>query len=380
MSKKNVLFLGAGFSYDVGLPTMSNFGKESQRSFKGISKHSGKGGNPRLAADVLMGAAEKFHQFQEVCKNSPALTGTDVDNMETVFCIAEAISESGEEQIKLSDKFYDVNELIRSIQLWLWKIYQQFPPLNPERKAEVKEEVYKNIFKLLSPENTTIITTNYDLVFESYSLSHNIPCFYPIESAEEISIATNKNKYVTLNKNERSDGFTICKLHGSINYFYRNHKEKQKIYVSNELGDETKIGLSGVWKNMPVIFAVDAIEVIKKKFGLEIIPAIVPPTYAKFTQETWLREIWNAAFKAMREAEKIIFIGYSMPESDGFMKALFNGALATRQKPGNPNVYLIDPSGTTFSRHSDFWKDIFDKTRGPISLSEAVKDYLPKIL
>jgi len=266
MNKKIVLFLGAGFSYDAGLPTMSSFGKESIRSFEGISKHFSKGSNPRLAADVLIEAAEKFHQFQEVCKNSPTLTSADIDNMETIFCIAEAIYESGEKHIKLNNILYDINELIKSIQLWLWKVYQQFPPLNPERKTEVREEVYKAIFKLLSPQNTTIITTNYDLVFEYYSLKHNIPCFYPIEHAEEIYIDTGINKYAFLAREKKVDGFTICKLHGSINYFYKDQKEKKGIYVSNELGDKNHIGLSGIWTNMPVIFAVDAIELIKKKF------------------------------------------------------------------------------------------------------------------
>ncbi len=382
--EKITLFLGAGFSGDAGLPTMSGFGKESARSAEDLNKHASSGASPRLAGDMLINAAKKFHLFQELCRKSSVLTEDDLNNMETIFCIAEAIYESGERNITIGGESYNLEDLIESIQLWLWKIYQQFPPINDERTEEVRQGIYEKLLQMLSPENTTIITTNYDLVFEYYSSKRGIPCFYPVDNSEEIVIndpAKGENKYAFTPKDKVGVGFTVCKLHGSVNYFYESPIDADKIYISNELGNGSQIGKSGKWpKKWPVILAVDAIAEIKAKYGKTVTPAIVPPTYSKLIQKKWLRSIWNAAFTAMRNADMIVFIGYSMPESDGFMKALFNGALATRNNAKAPKIYLIDRSKEVFCRYCNFWGKLIDKTYGPMTFAEAVEKWIPAIL
>ncbi len=385
MSKENtVLFLGAGFSRDAGLPTMAGFGRESIRSLEGMNKHAGSGPNSRLAADMLLEAAKKFHHFQELCKKSPALNEDDVNNMETIFCIAEAIYESGQGQIAINGASYNLENLVVDIQLWLWKVFQQFPPINNERIAEVNEGTYKKLFQLLSPENTTIITTNYDIVFEYYASTIGVPCLYPVNGAREIEIndsAKGQNKFAFISEKNTSKGFKVCKLHGSVNYFYKSQSDTETIDISNEMGNGTQIGKSGKWPSKwPVVLAVDAIAEIKSKYGQEVTPAIIPPTYSKLTQKKWLRNIWNAAFTALRDADKIIFIGYSIPESDGFMKALLNGALATRNNSKELKVYLIDKSKDVFCGYCDFWGKLLDRTCGPIPLDSAVESYLPMIL
>jgi hypothetical protein len=385
MSEENiVLFLGAGFSSDAGFPTMAGFGRESLRSLEGLRKHAGSGPRSRLAADMLIEAAGKFHQFQELCRKSPVLTEDEVNNMETIFCIAEAIYESGQENIVINGGTYDVADLIVNIQLWLWKVFQQFPPINSERIEEVNEEPYKKLFRLLSPQNTTIITTNYDMAFEYYSATIGIPCLYPVKESREITItdpAKGENKFAHISGGEVVEGFTVCKLHGSVNYFYKSQGDMETIDILNEMGNGTKIGKTGPWpKEWPLVLAVDAIAAIKNKYGNEVTPAIVPPTYSKLTQKKWLRSIWNAAFTALRNADKIIFIGYSMPESDGFMKALFNGALATRNNSKEPKVYLIDKSKDVFCRYCNFWGKLFDKTYEPMTLASAMDSCIPSIL
>jgi hypothetical protein len=379
-----VLFLGAGFSSDAGLPTMAGFGRESVRSLEGLNKHAGSGPNSRLAADMLIEAAEKFHHFQALCRKSPALTEDEVNNMEIIFCIAEAIHESGQENIVINGVQYNIENLIVDIQLWLWKVFQQFPPINKERTTEVNEETYKKLFRLLSPQNTTIITTNYDVVFEYYSSINGIHCLYPVSDSREITItdpATGENKFAFIAGGKIAAGFTVCKLHGSVNYFYKSQSDMETIDILNEMGNGTLIGKSGPWpKKWPVVLAVDAIVEIKNKYGQEVTPAIVPPTYSKLTQRKWLRNIWNAAFTALRDADKIIFIGYSMPESDGFMKALFNGALATRNNASAPRIYLVDKSEEVFGRYRDFWGNLLDNTCRPLKFSDAIETYIPNIL
>jgi len=86
--------------------------------------------------------------------------------------------------------------------------------------------------------------------------------------------------------------------------------------------------------------AVDAIHELT--INRNLVPAIIPPTYAKLEDRDWLREIWKCAADALSSASKWIFIGYSFPRSDGFMKSLINLSLIFR-KQRLPEIIVVDP-------------------------------------
>jgi len=121
-----VIFLGAGFSRDAGLPVMSEFGQKSRTDNRGLWEHASAQyatNKFRYAASMLVDAAEVFKRFQQFCRASPMLRDNDVDNVETVFCIAEAMFEANVKSIEFDDQEYAIEELIRQIQLWLWKAF-----------------------------------------------------------------------------------------------------------------------------------------------------------------------------------------------------------------------------------------------------------------
>src|SRR5690606_29542123 len=89
----------------------------------------------RKAAPMLVTAAETFYAFRELCRRSPTLSETDAGNLETLFCIAEAMQESGVDSVRLDDVDVEMKFLIQQIQLWLWKVYQQAPWRNHTRPA-----------------------------------------------------------------------------------------------------------------------------------------------------------------------------------------------------------------------------------------------------
>jgi len=169
----------------------------------------------------------------------------------------------------------------------------------------------------------------------------------------------------------------LCKLHGSVNFFQNNSKP-DGLFIANDLGDNTLIGRSGVWKNKPAIFAVDAIWNIRKKHENNLTPSIIPPTYAKLTQQPWLREIWNKALIAMSEAKKIIFIGYSMPGSDGFIESFVHASMMLRINKGLtlPRVYAItrDSKGGVYRRYIDLFKNCFDPSVKAQTFSDAIEN------
>jgi len=373
-----VLFLGAGFSRDAGLPLMKDFGEESEIEYTGLRKHLDPN-QYRHAAPLLIEAAEVFKSFQKFCRKACTLSDEEINNLEVIYCIAESMYESGRKHIYLNENFKDQpfssKELIKSIQLWLWKVYQQYPILNRER--ETNSEPYNRFFKVIKEleivDQITVITTNYDNIYEYMSWEKNMPCVYPLITHNNFQAGHGSKPYIFLKEEDHPDKTVVCKLHGSINYFI-NSNSPDGLYIACDLGDEKLIGKSGVWKDQPAIFAVDAIWNIRKKYGENYTPAIVPPTYAKLTGQEWLKEIWKKALDALSKAKKIIFIGYSMPDSDGFIHALIHSAMALRGSKLKPSVSVVDPCLCIHGRYKKLFKDSFNKDIKPQSFDEATRN------
>jgi hypothetical protein len=166
------------------------------------------------------------------------------------------------------------------------------------------------------------------------------------------------------------NALVLCKLHGSVNFFDTVCSDQPRLRVCiDTIQAGKKIGGSRIptyhppadsmhdpekCKCRPAIFAQDAIWSLRERYGKTLFPAIVPPTYAKLQGQPWLRPIWHAAFQAIEAARAIVFIGYSLPPSDGFMRAIFQGALASRQGIG-PAVYVVDPSECVFQRYAQLF-------------------------
>lgn len=134
----------------------------------------------------------------------------------------------------------------------------------------------------------------------------------------------------------------VCKLHGSVNYF---KKLKSNTFgICHDVafpGD--KIGESRIPPpKRPAIFALDSLWALRDK-NPDLEPMIIPPTYAKLEQETWLVSTWNKAIAALRDAKVIFFIGYSMPETDGFIKAMLQAAFTLRKKSDKLHIHIVDP-------------------------------------
>jgi hypothetical protein len=61
-----------------------------------------------------------------------------------------------------------------------------------------------------------------------------------------------------------------------------------------------------------------------------MIPVIVPPTFYKYTGNVFLASVWNRAERVLREAEHVIFCGYSFPDADMHVKYLIKRAQSNR--------------------------------------------------
>ena len=80
---------------------------------------------------------------------------------------------------------------------------------------------------------------------------------------------------------------------------------------------------------------------------------IVPPTWAKGTH-TEIAPIWSAASQAIRDANHIRFIGYSLPESDSYFKYFLKAAMSETKHLKSIDVLCLDPDGAAKSRFNEF--------------------------
>ncbi len=343
-----VIFLGAGFTHDLELPIMSNFNSASDQEYDGITADYNKSKN---ATPLLKKGGEIFQKFQKYALNVSEFMNIDINNMEDVFCLADIIEGTSisSNSIPEVDNLI-IAEIITNIRLWLWKIFQQCPPINDKRlTAQNNVYKYKKFFQFLIErhkihKDISIITTNYDLMPEFFINELQGQCTYNIHPGckEWKVLNTSTRKFVSIDCN---DSIPIYKLHGSVNYFFNGNGNKDIINIVTDKLDVDNVGnsKSPVFKDKPSLFPLDAITELKKLNNNKIPePAIIPPMYSKIESMEWLKTIWNNSLTAIRNAKIIVFIGYSFPQSDGFMKSFFQSALIGRNNQEPPIIINLD--------------------------------------
>ncbi len=353
MTRDIVLFLGAGFSREAELPVMSEFYRASRTELDRLEAHER--GQNRAAAPMLCKAGNAYMCFHKHCAKAGSHLQLDAENIEDLFSMAEML-----EHIGYREEHEALGDLYREVKLWLWKIYQQCPPMSQRDKCPGLD-LYLGLMKKLQPamNRLTVITTNYDVVWESLSHKGGSKSCYPFSRSEARDLIAEKGEtgnasvspgLTFVGVSDDGQGPLVCKLHGSVNYFIKG----KAFGISRQICKKTQgIHKSGI-AGQPEILGLDTIY----EFNIvqNWVPEFVPPTYSKLTPSSWLSETWQAAIEALRTAKKVVFIGYSMPETDGFMKAMFGSAFAKRTAP--PEIHVFDPSCEVLLKYKKFFRGI----------------------
>lgn len=119
----------------------------------------------------------------------------------------------------------------------------------------------------------------------------------------------------------------VLKLHGSMNWRSRLGEPPAR-GPSALLHHEKWLGESNGWHQSGPTYTLEEIE----KY-LEPEPFIVPPVLIKtgLSLHPVLRVIWEAAYKVLSRASQVVFIGYSVPETDLVARTLFRETLDGRR-------------------------------------------------
>ena len=141
----------------------------------------------------------------------------------------------------------------------------------------------------------------------------------------------------------------VLKLHGSIGWFRRTDPEAvESIYLrkANFLQYMTIPGTGMVRdKNSPAPGS-----------GPDTNPVVIFPSYLKILEGSILQSIWEQASSALDNAEKVVFVGYSLPLADIAIRTLIN-PLRRRIAAQEAQVIIVNPNRMDLERWKEFLGD-----------------------
>lgn len=330
---RKVYFLGAGVSTLVGVPTFSNFYD------KALSIYLDKSFSPNDESERFRNVLEHWMKFYKDYTIEEYYSTIEMNDMLSQDVVHESeidqweINENGIFSIKTATKFrINADDVARVIYATINDIIKD--PIRSNIKDASK--YYRTFLDFIDYTKSSIITTNWDIVFEFFIPRYHIDYI-------------NAYSYDLQGKISNIDTFKILKLNGSLNWGYCH--ECNRIYHFH-------------------LYSFDELETRKCnicKTG-DLKRVIVPPTLSKLVNiedrkdtRSQLVPIWKEANDRLRYCDEIYFIGYSFPDTDVQTRIFILDALrhnqnlkkiviVTNQKYGNSKIEFEERYLRIFSK------------------------------
>ena len=298
-----VLFLGAGFSRHFGMPVMTEFFSYARDS-------------PRLKPEehnlirALILESRRANSFVE---SSPK-------NLEDVLSLAVMRDRLGMQDSSRADQLATI----------LRKIYTTYQTEGAGYWGQF--DIFKSFlgFDIRSGKaahNLSIVTTNYDLNIESALHRAGIAANLGFSWVQENcgNAVSHQNLYTA------RGGIPVFKLHGSANW-YQDGNDASVVRVDGRCVQMENF-------NPPTSFTLPYPCV--NEYHAPSSPIIVPPSFLKPNLAEPLGSIWRGAAGALRQANQIVFVGYSFPPSDTEMRYFLASALS--DNADLERIRIVDP-------------------------------------
>jgi len=303
----NVYILGAGFSFGSGIPLVNNFLTRMADSVEWLYD----AGRTSEAE-----AIQKVFEFRQQAAGAAFRSQIDVDNIEELFSLASAVEVDGLTQHITTaiaatidfaratsyegDSFADIkNQCTLKLTVPDGFDGSKVTGFKIEDSKESLYHLYANVISgqydddARNVENT-IVSFNYDTVLEDAFAELKIPFTYGFPAyLANLHTSAKSKADETIPKIQ-----PVYKLHGSINW-------------GIDKSDTSKIQIYGDYEDL-------------RADGKEVL--LVPPTWRKVFGGH-LTHIWSKAVMAIRNATRIIVIGFSMPSTDTHFKYLIAAGL-----------------------------------------------------
>ncbi len=302
---KTIYVLGAGASVHSGAPLLRDFLLRSQELHwapKPFYTHAHLGIRHNDSFERL---------FKWLGEANLGLEVLDSDNLEDVFSIIELGYEAS------VDGYADLRKAVSRVLFETLAVTINF---RLDRNAGYFDPNYRTLLnhliqseeqrrKLVASERfqrDSLITFNYDLLLD-------------------LSMAASRMKINYGMGEPGVDSWNLFKLHGSMNWMF--HPECQT-------PSDDRINVIPTAEVQKWFFPIDEenfhlnnVQLQANNFmckvcssGGTVDAAFVPPTWSKSPLRGNISRVWSSAIASMRDAEQIVVIGYSLPETDTFFK------------------------------------------------------------
>ena len=291
--------------------------------------------------------------------------GIDIDNLETVFSAFElarlvgSLGDMKKEDLKLLPDAYRI-VIARTLEETIGFENSDRGMLAPEPYRSFVDGIAE--LRAEKKPLPNLISFNYDLGLDWALIKAGFNINYGFSQGRPTA------------------SVNLFKLHGSINWVY---SEKTKEILQWNLRDAYSNQQNIVHETRDCIryrISPNLHLFRPNENPKETQPLIIPPTFNKGAENQYLSEVWRSSVEVLKEAENIIVIGYSLPETDQFFKYLYS--LGTIGKSIIRKFTVIDPSKGSHLRFEGLLGPAVQGKYHPIyqKFSQAIKQIKHELL
>lgn len=177
----------------------------------------------------------------------------------------------------------------------------------------LQNNYYRDLYDAISSVDGTLPTTvslNYDIIADN---SISAWCEHHGDDAHPFpdymcDIATD-------NYRDKKGTGKLLKLHGSLNWLFCPSCNRLDVGISKSGRRFAKV-LEGLYQEENIEDRLSCHGRPCRSCGAEVQPVMISPTYFKDYRNPHISRIWYEADQALRKAERVIIVGYSLPSDD----------------------------------------------------------------
>ncbi len=314
-----VYFLGAGASHEAGVPLSNQILAAGLQLLESLSSRQPAESSSYLSAlsDQDIELISNVYDWIGRVFHAGKLDTSHLPPLDIIWGLADiAIGRKS----KIVPKDFDISEalinLIQHVVAGCRVIYDQEG--NPSYDFSTRYDNPFTRFVEIVEEDAIFITTNYDLLLERAIKESGKDFWYGLEG------------------NTPSSGYLMIKLHGSFNWRYC--AECDEIYV-----------LDGNLQDDKPIYAPNAKTCPRD--GSDLHAVMIPPSLVQVNMIRSLQNVWKLAHNAIRTADGMAIIGYSMPDADLEIIYLLRHAMYLNKNITEGGIEVVDSRPETIDRY-----------------------------